>query len=212
LIERALRDAGGVVSRASKLLGFNHHQTFVALLNNRHKNLQHARRPIVPRKRGVVRVSTPGRTTQHRADKGARVVSILFVEDNRLVAEAIRDTLEFEGWHVESCHDGGAALKAVEGRAHFDLLLFDEDLPGVNGLELTRRARRLSHRRDTPVVIVSATNCQTAAHDAGANVFLKKPQDILALVPTVSRLLGLGAARREDAAHVEREDMKELET
>ena len=57
LIERALRDAGGVVSRASKLLGFNHHQTFVALLNNRHKNLLHARKPIVPRRRSIVRVS-----------------------------------------------------------------------------------------------------------------------------------------------------------
>jgi tetratricopeptide (TPR) repeat protein len=57
LIERALRDSAGVVSRASKLLGFNHHQTFVALLNNRHRNLLHARRPIVPRKRSTVRAA-----------------------------------------------------------------------------------------------------------------------------------------------------------
>jgi tetratricopeptide (TPR) repeat protein len=62
LIERALRDAGGVVSRASKLLGFNHHQTFVALLNNRHKNLLHARNPIVPRRRSIVRVNAPRRS------------------------------------------------------------------------------------------------------------------------------------------------------
>ncbi|HZT58527.1 MAG TPA: tetratricopeptide repeat protein [Pyrinomonadaceae bacterium] len=61
LIERALRDAGGIVSRASKLLGFNHHQTFVALLNNRHKNLLHARRPIVPRKRSILRPAAPRR-------------------------------------------------------------------------------------------------------------------------------------------------------
>ena len=61
LIERALRDAGGVVSRASKLLGFNHHQTFVALLNNRHKSLLHARRPIVPRKRSIIRAVAPRR-------------------------------------------------------------------------------------------------------------------------------------------------------
>jgi tetratricopeptide (TPR) repeat protein len=61
LIERALKDAGGVVSRASKLLGFNHHQTFVALLNNRHKSLLHARRPIVPRKRSIIRAVAPRR-------------------------------------------------------------------------------------------------------------------------------------------------------
>ena len=53
LIERALRDAGGGVSYAARLLGFRHHQTFVALLNNRHKNLLHARNPVVPRRRAA---------------------------------------------------------------------------------------------------------------------------------------------------------------
>ena len=53
LITRALRDADGVVSRAAKLLGFKHHQTFVALLNNRHKELLGERRPVVPRRRSV---------------------------------------------------------------------------------------------------------------------------------------------------------------
>lgn len=51
LIQSALRDAGGGVSYAARLLGFRHHQTFVALLNNRHKNLLHARTPVVPRRR-----------------------------------------------------------------------------------------------------------------------------------------------------------------
>jgi tetratricopeptide (TPR) repeat protein len=60
LIERALRDAGGGVSHAARLLGFRHHQTFVALLNNRHKNLLHARNPVVPRRR-----ASPSRS--HRA-------------------------------------------------------------------------------------------------------------------------------------------------
>ncbi|MBA3239974.1 MAG: hypothetical protein H0T60_01955 [Acidobacteria bacterium] len=67
LIERALREADGVVSRAAQLLGFKHHQTFVALLNNRHKNLLHARTPIVPRKRHTIaRVRAPRRTPQHK--------------------------------------------------------------------------------------------------------------------------------------------------
>ena len=53
LIQSALRDAGGGVSYAARLLGFRHHQTFVALLNNRHKNLLHARTPVVPRRRAT---------------------------------------------------------------------------------------------------------------------------------------------------------------
>lgn len=62
LIVGALADADGVVSQAAKLLGFRHHQTFVALLNNRHKSLLHARTPINPRKRSVARVRAPRRT------------------------------------------------------------------------------------------------------------------------------------------------------
>ena len=193
LIERALRDAGGVVSRAAKLLGFKHHQTFVALLNNRHKSLLHARSPIVPRRRSLVKVREPRRTAHHRADREARVVTILFVEDNRVVADAIRDTLELEGWRVEACFDGASALRKVEGEDYFDLLLLDEDLPGVSGLELTNRARSLPHRVGTPIIIFSATNRETAAREAGADAFLRKPQDILALVPTIERLLDVGA-------------------
>jgi CheY-like chemotaxis protein len=189
LIGRALKDAGGVVSRAAKLLGFKHHQTFVALLNNRHKHLLHARKPIVPRKRSIVRMRAPRGSAQHRAAKQTRPATILFVEDNRVVADAIRDTMKSEGWHVEVCLDGTQALERVAGPEQFDLLLLDEDLPGVGGLELTRRALSLPHRRGTPVVVISATNCRAAARDAGAHAFLKKPQDILALVPTITQLL-----------------------
>ncbi|HYH85223.1 MAG TPA: tetratricopeptide repeat protein [Pyrinomonadaceae bacterium] len=193
LIANALRDANGVVSHAAKLLGFKHHQTFVALLNNRHKSLLHARNPINPRKRSAAHVRAPRRNATHRADREMRSVTILLVEDNKLVADAIRDTLEFEGWRVESCPDGSSALLKVEGGDHFDLILLDENLPGLSGLDLTHRARGLRHRQGTPIIIISATNCQTAARDAGANAFLKKPQDILALVPTITQLLDLKA-------------------
>jgi tetratricopeptide (TPR) repeat protein len=67
MIKRALRDADGVVSRAAKLLGFKHHQTFVALLNNRHKGLLGERRPVVPRRRSVFQ--RPRRQAQHAGKK-----------------------------------------------------------------------------------------------------------------------------------------------
>lgn len=66
VISRALRDADGVVSRAAKLLGFKHHQTFVALLNNRHRGLLGERRPVVPRRRSLIRHR---RQAQHAAKK-----------------------------------------------------------------------------------------------------------------------------------------------
>lgn len=116
-------------------------------------------------------------------------VTILFVEDHKLVADAIGDRLRLEGWRVESFADGLSGLKEVEGDGHFDLLLLDEDLPGLSGLEIVSRARDLPHRKLTPIIVISATNCQAAARSAGADVFLRKPQDIFSLVSTVSRLL-----------------------
>lgn len=192
LIERALREADGSVSRAAKLLGFRHHQTFVALLNNRHRELLHVRNPIIHRRVKAGRPRTHRRATQRQAESEAqRNPTILVAENDRLVAEAVRDVLEFEGWSVQTCGDGATALMKVEGAEHFDLLLLGEELPGVGGLEVARHARSLAHRRSTPVVLISASDSERAALEAGADAFVRKPQDVLALVPLVSQLLGL---------------------
>jgi tetratricopeptide (TPR) repeat protein len=51
LIERALRDAGGSVTRASRLLGFRHHQSLIALINSRHRDLLGTRSAVRKRRR-----------------------------------------------------------------------------------------------------------------------------------------------------------------
>ena len=64
-IERALRDAGGSVTRASRLLGFRHHQSLIALINSRHKDLLGTRSAV--RKRRHHLFSKPRRTRQTTA-------------------------------------------------------------------------------------------------------------------------------------------------
>ncbi len=54
LIQRALNDSGGVVSRAARLLGFRHHQSLIALINSRHRDLLPARSPVRIRRRSVM--------------------------------------------------------------------------------------------------------------------------------------------------------------
>lgn len=189
LIERALRDADGMVSRAAQLLGLKHHQSLVSLLKNRHKHLLHVRTPIVPRKRSIIRAIAPCRAQGQGEEKAARPMVILHVEDNRQLAGAMKETLEGEGWRVETCADGVDALHQLAGQTHYDLLLFDNELPGASGIELVRRARGLSHRRKTPIIMFSATDCEENARRAGVDAFLRKPQDIGRLVGTVGRLL-----------------------
>jgi two-component system chemotaxis response regulator CheY len=116
-------------------------------------------------------------------------LTILFVEDNRLVAQAVRDLLESEGWSVHSCLDGNAAMNRLAGGVQYDLLLFDNELPGATGLELTRYARRLPSYRNTPIIMVSATDCRVEARGAGVDLFLRKPDEIDRLVESVKRLL-----------------------
>gem|GEM_PF-1884807 len=121
--------------------------------------------------------------------------TILYAEDNRVLRLALKDLFALQGWCVEPCEDGLSALQKIEGREHYALLLFDNQLPGANGLELTHRARALAHRRDTPIVIFSASEIGTEARRAGADAFLKKPDDLGKVVETITRLL----ARNKDA-------------
>ncbi|HEV2864235.1 MAG TPA: response regulator [Pyrinomonadaceae bacterium] len=116
-------------------------------------------------------------------------LTILYVEDHKVVAEAVKDTLEAEGWRVVLCYDGAAAVKRIAGVAGYDVLMFDNHLPNVNGLELVRYARRLSHRQHTPVIVLSASEAEAEAKEAGADAFLRKPQDVGLIVETVKRLL-----------------------
>ena len=114
---------------------------------------------------------------------------IFLVEDSKFVSDAVKETLELEGWHVSACADGLIALRLIKSEAEFDLLLLDNELPNVSGLELTRRARDLAHRKETPIIMLSASECARDARLAGVNEFLRKPQDVGKIVETVVRLL-----------------------
>ena len=83
-----------------------------------------------------------------------RPVTILHVEDHKVVAEAVKETLELEGLRVVTCADGAVAVNRMAGDATYDLLIFDNHLPNVDGLELVRYARELPHRRRTPIIML----------------------------------------------------------
>ena len=105
------------------------------------------------------------------------------------MADAVRETLEERGWAVESCADGAEALRLLGSTTDFDLLVFDNDLPGLGGLELIRQARRLPNRCRLPIIMLSASDVEAQARRAGADAFLRKPNDIGRLAHTIARFL-----------------------
>ncbi|HYO92141.1 MAG TPA: response regulator, partial [Pyrinomonadaceae bacterium] len=180
LIEHALKDAGGVVARAARLLGLKR-QSLDTKLHQHYRHLLHLRPPVETRRSSLM--------FRDECCTAAQPVTILHVEDHQMVADAVRETLESEDWVVEPCNDGAAALSKIESGAHYNLLILDNELPGLSGVELIRRARALAHRQRTPIIMLSASDIETEARRAGASAFLRKPQGVAALAETIARLL-----------------------
>ena len=116
-------------------------------------------------------------------------LTILYVEDDRLISEAVAELLGGEGFSVEVCADGQTALALIEGGTHYDLIMLDNELPRMNGVELARRVRATAHRRRTPIVMLSASEVGAEAREAGADLFLRKPQDVGLIVRAIETLV-----------------------
>ena len=127
------------------------------------------------------------------ASKDPHAIRILHVEDSPILAGLVREIAEHESWEVENCIDGDAALEELVGHAQYDLLLVNFELPVLNGLELMEQVRTMPHRQCMPIVMMSGTLSEAVARKAGANAFLRKPQDVGLLVETINRLLNPNA-------------------
>ena len=80
-----------------------------------------------------------------------------------------------DGYEVDSCQDGLDALELCEAE-HYDLILLDLNLPGMDGMEVLRRLRK--EDEETRVLILSARGQirdKVRGLDAGANDYLTKP-------------------------------------
>ena len=119
---------------------------------------------------------------------------VLIVEDDAHIAELLRMHLRDEGYAVEHAADGEDGLRRLAS-GHWDALVLDLMLPGVDGLEICRRARAMA--RYTPIIITSARSSEVhriVGLELGADDYLAKPFSMLELVARVKALL-----RRVDA-------------
>jgi len=115
---------------------------------------------------------------------------ILYLEDKDMLRQTVRDVLLFAGWYVKTSSSGSYTWVMVDRpHEHYDLLLFDNESHGFTGLELTRRVRRLPYRKETPIILISFYDLAEEAREAGANAFLRKPNNLIELVDTIRRLL-----------------------
>ena len=114
---------------------------------------------------------------------------VLLVEDEALVADMVRLNLEHAGFLVDAVTSGTDALARL-ATTPYDLVLLDVMLPGLDGLEVARRAR--ARAVPTPILMLTArgdTLSKVAGLDAGADDYLTKPFAMPELLARVRALI-----------------------
>ena len=115
-------------------------------------------------------------------------ISILYAEDDEFGAKLTKTILEKENFEVEIVSDGSEAWKAYKERKP-DILLLDLDMPGKDGLGITRLVRE--HDQQTPILVYTTHGepaKEVAVLDAGADEFINKERPPEVLIAYMKRV------------------------
>jgi len=128
-----------------------------------------------------------------------RAKRVLIVEDDAHIANLLRMHLRDEGYDVTHAASGDDGLRLLEDN-DWSALVLDLMLPGVDGLEICRRARAMT--RYTPIIITSARASEVhriLGLELGADDYLAKPFSMLELVARIKALLRRVEAMAQNA-------------
>src|SRR5277367_5572271 len=115
--------------------------------------------------------------------------SVLLVEDEENLHDALRLNLELENYLVTSAYDGNEALKAISDE-YFDLVILDVMLPGIDGITVAETIRL--QQNPVPILILSARNSgadRVLGLKKGADDYLDKPFNLEELLLRVQKLI-----------------------
>ena len=116
--------------------------------------------------------------------------SVLLIEDEPNIIEAISFLLERDGWTVRLHTEGEGAVEAVAA-ASPDVVVLDVMLPGRSGFDILKELRQGAARADLPVLMLTArgqTKDRELAHSYGVSCFMTKPFSNARMLQTVRDL------------------------
>ena len=124
---------------------------------------------------------------------------ILVVDDNEMNRDMLSRRLARRGFEVTTAADGQGALDAV-AQEHFDLILLDIMMPGIDGMEALQRLRKDYSASELPIIMATAKSESedvVAALKLGANDYVTKPIDFQVALARVNIQLQLKRATEE---------------
>ena len=119
--------------------------------------------------------------------------SLLVVDDNESNRDALSRRLQRRGFQITVAATGAEALSLLE-RNHFDLILLDVMMPGLNGLEVLQIIRQTHPATTLPVIMATAKDESqdvVRALELGANDYVTKPLDFAVLIARIRTQLAL---------------------
>lgn len=116
-------------------------------------------------------------------------IPILIVEDEKKIADALKQGLSENSFTTEVAYDGETGWKVFQSKP-FELVLLDINLPGMNGYDLCKAIRTSNH--SVPVMMLTAMNTvedKIEGFEAGADDYIIKPFDFRELLVRIRALL-----------------------
>lgn len=119
--------------------------------------------------------------------------SILLVDDSPTLLMSMASVLERSGYAVAKAASGEEGLEKIRtAAAPFSLVITDYNMPGINGVEMVRQARRLPSGRFTPMLLLTTESEQRKrdeAKAAGATGWLVKPVPSDKLIQVIKQVV-----------------------
>ncbi len=115
--------------------------------------------------------------------------SILIIDDERSIRNILKEILQYESYQVEDAKDGKEGLEKLKNK-HYDLVICDIKMPGIDGMEVLERAKEL--REDIQFIMISGHGTTETAVEAtkkGAFDYIEKPPDMNRLLVSVRNAL-----------------------
>jgi two-component system, OmpR family, phosphate regulon response regulator PhoB len=116
---------------------------------------------------------------------------ILLAEDEEILRMLIVDSLEDQDYEIDEACDGMEAFECLKNK-YYDLVLLDYMMPGMTGLEVIEKVRKIPEKQDLKILMLTAKSQksdQEKVIEAGANYFLAKPFSPAELVNIVGEIL-----------------------